>query len=58
MKKDWLAAIFAFPAIVLDLIVSPIRTFLWEEKEVLDGSEYDEEADYQNENTTASTENR
>lgn len=51
MKRDYLAAFFAFWAIVLDIIVSPVRTFLWEEKQVLEGGEYDEEADDQEQGT-------
>lgn len=47
MKKDWLAAIAAFPAILLEIIGEPIQRFLWEEKEVLEGAEYDTEADPQ-----------
>ena len=47
MKKDWLAAIVSAPAILLDILVRPFKEFIWEEKQVLEGAEYDPEADYQ-----------
>ena len=55
MKKDWLAAICAFPSIILEIMAAPIQRLVGEEKQVLEGAEYDPESDYQEENPTTSS---
>lgn len=47
MKKDWLAAIFAFPSAILEGIEAFLKKIKIDEREVLSGSEYDPESDYQ-----------
>lgn len=44
-RKDWLAAIVSIPSILLELLVDPIKRFCWEEREILNGGEYDTEDD-------------
>lgn len=43
MKRNWLAAFFGAFSIVFELIVDPVKDFLWQEKEILHGAEDDDD---------------
>ncbi len=45
MKKDWFAAISAFPSAILEGIGAFIKQVEVDEKEALAGSEYDSESE-------------
>lgn len=47
MKKDYVAAFFASFSIALEAIVSGLKWFFIQEKEVVNGGEYDKEQDAQ-----------
>lgn len=47
MKKDWLAAIIAFPAIIWEASVAFLKQVWVEESITLDGREYDQEQEFE-----------
>lgn len=51
MKKDWLAAIFAFPAILLEASIAFVKQVFIEERVTLEGREYDKEQELEEENS-------
>ena len=51
MKKDYIAAFFASFSIVLEAIVDGLHWFFIQEKEVVEGSEYDQEQESETQNS-------
>lgn len=51
MKKDYIAAFFASFSIALEAIVDGLHWFFIQEKEIVNGAEYDQEQDTQTQNS-------